>query len=292
MFKILPFLLALLLAPLAWTETNAALSGGSSGTVVRATIQGISALVTAETEEEQVKRLVKSIDAIKASSVGLSVARKARIAKAALAASKATGVDATLLIAVARVESDFRGLQVISWKCRDPRFQTCDADCGITQHHIGGKRRWVIQRCKSLARNYEESFLKSAKELAHHVEFCSSRPKYNIPLKRCVLNRYNSGTFYLTAERCNRRYNECQKWCPRAVDGYTYTERLKCFRRCNKAATKCRSRSAYWKKVLCFDYGARRHLKPQRSCRYVWRLESIPTYFYRPTGTDPRTAEK
>ena len=58
--------------------------------------------------------------------------KRLRIAKAAFAAEKATGVDAVFLIAVGRMESDFRPLYLVNSGCKN-NHRTCWADCGITQ---------------------------------------------------------------------------------------------------------------------------------------------------------------
>lgn len=265
-------------------------------------------------EEVELKRLVRAVKAIEDKGVRMTKKRRLRIAKAALKTSKQYGVDATLLIAVARMESDFRGLQVVSWKCRSRRFSHCVADCGITQHYISGRKKWVIHYCRRLANNYTLSFSKSAKELAHHIKWCNKRAKsrWHKPLRRCVLNRYNSGTFYRTARRCSRRWSYCMRWNTPKLSwvyekGITKIDRRYRQRQyvqrasaCTRVKYKCLRRAAYWKTVMCFDYGARNGIRAKRSCRRMgrcvnrrcrrrWDLRDIPTVFY---GRPTRTASK
>lgn len=254
-------------------------------------------------QAKELQRLILAVKSIEDKGVRMTVKRRVRIATAALLASKATGVDASLLIAIARMESDFRGLQVVDWKCRDRRYKRCRADCGITQHYISGPSTWVIKRCKKLARDLNLSFLKSAKELATHIQYCQKRHKWNKPVRRCVLNRYNSGTYYRTARRCTKRWTYCSRFtCPKRswvyapdlVKGekqHRYDIWVKAIRNCNRVKYKCLSRAAYWKKVMCFRYGAVHGIRSRRNCRRMgrcvgrgcprhWNLQDIATVFY------------
>lgn len=252
---------------------------------------------------KELQRLVLAVKSIEDSGVRMTAKRRLRIATAALRASVATGVDASLLIAIARMESDFRGLKVVDWKCRDRRYSRCRADCGITQHYISGPSAWVIRRCNQLARNYGLSFLKSARELAHHLQYCQKRHKWNKPVRRCVLNRYNSGTYYRTARRCTKRWTYCSRFmCPKrswvyqvglvkAEKQHRYSIWVKAIRNCNRVKYRCLSRAAYWKKVMCFRYGAAHGVKSKRNCRRMgkcvrrgcprrWNLQDIAPVFY------------
>lgn len=279
-----------LLSPPASADTNApsASLGGDGSTAVTAfanQFKGIVAGTSTLTDEQRLQQLVKSVDAITTKGMRISTKRKRRIAAAALAAEKTTKVDATLMIAVARIESDFRGLTQVSPKCLTPGVRSCHADCGITQHYISGKKRWVIKECNRLAHNYKVTMLKSAREIARHVKWCSTHPKYQQPLRRCVLNRYNSGTFYKTKKRCKKRWKPIK--IQRNETWWEYTRRKQRWRRGMKM---CYGRAAYWKKVLCFDFGARNLIKPKRSCRWCYSLNSIATRFYPPATTLPAKA--
>jgi hypothetical protein len=236
-------------------------------------------------DQQRLAQLVRSVDALTAKGFRFSQRYKLRIAQAALAAEKATGVDATLMIAVARAESDFRGLTQVSPLCVTPGVRNCQADCGITQHYISGPRRWVIKECNRLAQDFQRSFLKSAKEIARHIQWCKTHPKWHQPLRRCVLNRYNSGTFYYTKARCRRR------WKPiRIQRNETYEEYVVRRKRWRRGRARCYGRAAYWKKVLCFDFGARNFRRAKRSCRRCHSLNQIATRFYPPQTTVPQKA--
>jgi hypothetical protein len=254
--------------------------GGDVAACTTQQLRGIVAVQSQLTEKERIAQLVRSIDAISAKGYRFSQRYKERIARAALAAEKATGVDATLMIAVARVESDFRGLTQVSPRCLMPGVQSCHADCGITQHYISGSRRWVIKRCNKLAKNYHLAFLKSAKELARHIKWCKAHPKYHQPLRRCILNRYNSGTFYKTWRRCKRRWKRIK-----IQRNETYVEFVERRRRWQRGRRRCYGRAAYWKKVLCFDFGARNFIRAKHSCRRCHKLNQIATRFYPPPRT-------
>lgn len=271
----------------------------SDGAVPAAdTFQGFLAPLTRPDEAEEVKQLVVAVKAIEDRWSRMTDQYRERIARAALKASKATGVDATLLVAVARQESDFQGMQSLHPRCRDPRYDFCQADCGVTQHHVRGPRRWVIKRCTQLAQDFDESFLLSAKEIRHHIDWCQKNAKWQAPIQRCVLARYNAGPFYPTPHRCSQGHATCQQTCM-PVDWNDpdmdrkqrhYSLRQACLNRCYVAQRKCRFRANYWIGVLCFDYGARRGLKATRSCRYVWSLAAIPAQY--PTSEDSASATK
>lgn len=204
----------------------------------------------AEKDVKLLKRLVAGVTAIRDSGWKLSAKRTLKIAKAALFASKKTGVDPFLLVGLARMESDFRPLVLINADCQGkrPRFrgQYCYADCGITQHHVRGSWYYVHNECRRLRRDFKRSFLKSAKEIASHKVWCKSHMRFDRRLRRCVLNRYNQGTFYKKVPLCTRRSRY-----PTA-----------------KARYSCRRKAIYWKKVLCFKYGAVNGLSPVRVYRY------------------------
>ena len=209
--------------------------------------------------------------------------RRLIIAEAALSAQEQTGVDANLLVAVGRMESDFRNLILLNTACKYKRRNyNCYADCGMTQHHVRGSYNYVMRECKKLARLPKYSFLKSAQELARHIIWCQDAKhiRYHKPVRRCVLNRYNMGPSYKRRERCNRQ-NRCgnidvSRYESKEVYAYAYQD-------CKRRRAKCRTRAAYWKKVSCFEYGARHHVRSKRTCRSCYRLHQIPTRFYPPS---------
>ena len=289
MLRLFFILLAVIFASTAHAETgglNVPVAGDVSGEishVIKDVLQGFVAPV--ERSPLELNKLVAAVRAIEARGSKMTSKRRQRIANAAQQASKVTGVDATLLIAVARMETDFQPMQKTTWQCRDPRFDKCGADCGITQHWIFGSKRWVIRYCKRLAHNYALSFTKSAQEIAHHIAWCKKRAERHAPLKRCVLNRYNSGTFYLTPGRCNRRYRHCLTSCPKTSDdAYVAGLRKRCHRLCYRVKRKCSGRATYWKQVLCFEYGARKHKRAIANCRRSYLFNS-PAKFYKAVNT-------
>jgi len=289
MLRLLPILLAVIFASTASAETgglNVPVAGGAGGDVARVVKDALRGFVAPVVRHPQeLKQLVAAIKAIETRGGKMTDARRLRIASAAQKASKTTGVDATLLLAVARMETDFSPLQKTTWQCRDPRFDRCGADCGITQHWIYGGKHWVLRYCKRLANNYTLSFTKSAQELAHHITWCKKNAENHAPLKRCVLNRYNSGTFYLTPGRCNRRYRHCLTGCPKAANtAYVAGLLDRCQRRCYRTRRKCAGRSTYWKQVLCFEYGARNHKRALANCRRSY-LFGTSAEFYKAVNT-------
>jgi hypothetical protein len=228
------------------TLTNKQLLQGSASTVVR---------------------LVKAIKALEFQSLRLSAARRLSIAKAAYLAGRKTNVDPFLLIALARQESDFTGRPSISPYCYRPGISKCMADCGITQHQIWGRPRWIIRYCKRMQRDHATAFLKSAKEIKFHTNWCLKKSRYAWyrPLWQCVLNRYNQGPFYKRARQCNKRRLK-EVWM-----SYTIY---------NKVRRRCLARAAYWTNVMCFYYGARTGRKMARSCRRCYTLNIVTKYFY------------
>lgn len=208
--------------------------------------------------------------------------RREKLVTAALKAEKATGVDATLLLALGRMESDFRPLQLIDAKCGQRlRFggrRACGADCGVTQHRLYGKAQYVRRMCKKYAKDYNLVFLKSAQEIASHIKYCKTNigKKYNHPIRRCVLNRYNQGTFYKTKARCNR-YHRCGRL---GMTHYPSKEMwYRAYKNCKKVRRKCRNIAAYWTKLSCFEYGARNKVQSKRSCRRCYSFDSIKKFY-------------
>lgn len=227
---------------------------------------------------KKLQELVKAIDAIEDKEVGLTAKKKLEIADAALNAQEKTGVDAVLMIAVARMESDFRPIVMVNAACKfKQRDYGCYADCGMTQHHIRGDARYVNRKCRELAKDTKATFLYSAQEIASHVKWCSERAhqSWNRPLRRCVLNRYNMGPRYKTVSYCKRIYN-CSSLVAEAQP------------HCKAGERKCIMRAVYWKRLTCFEYGARKLVRAAKSCRWCTNLAYINTFFY-PRPTPPKS---
>lgn len=205
----------------------------------------------------------------------LTDSKRRQIAKAAWQAAKATKVDPILLLSVARVESDFQRILSVYPRCDKPGVKHCMADCGVTQHWLHGNPSWVKRRCKQIAQSYKLSFALSAKELAYHIDWCRKHPKRHRPLQRCVLNRYNSGPNYKTVRKCRKYYRLCKQACA-AVPGSGST----CAFRCRREFSKCWNRAHYWRKVLCFRYGALQKKRAKFSCRKIKKLSAIQSRFY------------
>lgn len=206
------------------------------------------------------KQLMEAIEAIRAPHIKLTVRYKRSLAKAALRAYRKTGVDPILMIAIARMESDFRRLIRPGLPC-NPKYPKsfCWADCGVTQHHVRGYTSYVLRYCQYLKWNHKESFLQSSREIAYLKKWCKAkRPYYGLKkpwtlwdrnYTRCILNQYNQGTYYKRAPRC---------WS-----------------RKGKRFSQCMDLSAYWKKVQCFKYGAERLIRSKydicRSYKGYWK---------------------
>jgi hypothetical protein len=185
------------------------------------------------------------------------IKKRYTIAEAALSAQEHTGVDATFLIAVGRMESDFRNLTLINTACKyGLRKHSCFADCGMTQHHVRGSMKYVTAYCKKLARSPKLSFRKSAEEFARHITYCTdaTRTKWHSPIRRCIMNRYNQGPFYRRSEKCSKCWISPKHFASRE----SYRQVLIA---CQQRRRKCRNKAAYWKKVTCFEYGARHNTR-------------------------------
>ena len=216
-------------------------------------------------EAQTVAKLVKAIDALAFKGLSLSSTRKLAIARAAYQVGKEVGIDPFFLIALSRMESDFLATPQYAAQCYMRDRMSCMADCGITQHNISGSRAWVFKECKRLTRDYAYAMKKSAEEIKRHLEYCKTKQhqKWHRPYMRCVLNRYNQGTFYLTMNKC--RTAARQPWMTDADF--------------NKVRKRCLGRAAYWKKLLCFYYGAKTLTRMKRSCRYCFQLKHVPWYY-------------
>jgi hypothetical protein len=230
----------------------------------------------------KLQSIVKSISAVEDREVGLTDADKLVIADAALSAQEQTGVDAIFMVALARMESDFKKVtQVNAWCKAGLQTQGCYADCGMTQHHIRGPAKYVKTRCKQLAENVKEVFLLSATEISSHVSWCLARAHqaWYRPMRQCVLNRYNMGPYYKTADTCRKQYN-CSSL---RVDlqRETYDEFAKILSRCKAQERKCLVKAAYWERVTCFEYGARKQLRSTKNCRWCMNVQHIQSFFYR-----------
>jgi len=209
-----------------------------------------------------------------------SVRYVSKITKSVKIASKITGIDPYLLVAVMRVESDFVPAFRLWPECKDINSRRCRADCGITQHHIVGPTKWVLRTCRRLVRHPSKTATISAKELMRHFEWCGKHAhlkKYR-PTIRCVLNRYNAGPKYRTREICNYRYGwRCTIKCP--TDERLYRERSQCIRKCYRKRGRCFYYANYWKRVMCFMYGAVTGEKPLKNCRKVKSISEIEKFY-------------
>lgn len=215
-------------------------------------------------KEETIEKLRLAIKALEFKGLQLSQARREAIAKAAYQIGLEVGIDPFFLIALSRMESDFVATPQYAPQCYMPE-RTCRADCGITQHNISGPRGWVFKECKRLTKDHVYAMRKSAQEIKRHLDYCKAKQhqKWHRPYMRCVLNRYNQGTFYMSMDRCRSAKRE--PWMTAADHA--------------KVMKRCLGRAAYWKKLLCFYYGAKT-LKPMvRSCRYCYNLKYVPWYY-------------
>lgn len=276
-----------------WAETlplsTSAASGGGAAVKIDPilTLKPLSIQTSTAAREARLKGLIESIKAIEDKGLRMSDRYRRKIADAALYAEEKTGVDAVFMVALARMESDFRGLTMINAPCKyRRRTYGCYADCGMTQHHVRGGLKYVERMCKKLARNHRYSFLKSAQEIAGHVKYCNDPKnfKWHQPTRRCILNRYNMGTLYKTREKCNR-WNRCGYMQPNRFGNYD--SYIWAYKDCKRRRRKCRIRAGYWTKLSCFEYGARHKIRSKRSCRYCYSIPQIATRFYDPPQTKP-----
>jgi hypothetical protein len=136
--------------------------GDVAVTTVRAFVPGLVAPASLPSRD-QIGRAIKVLEA---KGVPVSDANVTRYADSILKAAKAHQVDPYLLVAVARVESNFTSATRLDYRCRVPGFRTCSQDCGITQQNFTGPRRWVLARCQQVRDNPDESIDLAARELA------------------------------------------------------------------------------------------------------------------------------
>jgi hypothetical protein len=155
--------------------------------------------------------------------------------------------------------------------------------------------------CKKYAKDYNLVFLKSAQEIASHIKYCKTKigSKYHTPIRRCVLNRYNQGTFYKTRSKCSYTHK-----CSRLLVAHYYNKDhwYRAYRSCKKARAKCRNIAAYWVKLSCFEYGARNKIQTKRykrskrrkSCRRCFRYKDIHKFYPTkiPKPSTPKKATK
>jgi hypothetical protein len=180
------------------------------------------------------------------------------------------------------VESDFRRITQVNAFCKAGIQQYgCYADCGMTQHHIRGTAKYVNARCKQLAHNVKEVFLLSATEIASHVKWCvehAYQPWFR-PMRQCVLNRYNMGPYYKTADGCRKQHNCSSLRVDLARE--TFDQFSRTLSSCRAQERKCVMRAAYWERVTCFEYGARKQVRSTKSCRWCTDVTYIQRYFYK-----------
>ncbi|MFA5135498.1 MAG: hypothetical protein WC505_06970 [Patescibacteria group bacterium] len=211
--------------------------------------------------------IVKSIEALKAKGVPVSPEKVSKYADAILTASRQHSIDPYLLVAIARVESNFTAAVRKDIRCSLPRQGFCSQDCGVTQQNFSGAPKWVKFRCAQVQKDYKESFMLAAEELAKHTEWCREKIHLDRVPERCILNRYNGGPMYRKEEQCKRLYSQCS--------ALPEDRKQKCLfgrRRCMIIAT-------YWTRVLCFHQAARTATTPTRDCRWCWSVDSIDKHF-------------
>lgn len=205
-----------------------------------------------------------AIKAIAAKGVPVSDASAGLYADHILKAARVYGVDPYLLVAVARLESNFTGAIRADPRCKTA--STCAQSCGITQQYFSGPTVWVVRRCKQLQQDHEQSFLLAAEELAKHAAWCREKIHLDRIPERCILNRYNSGPNYHREDRCHRRWN---------CDLLTGEARNTCLPK----RRRCMSLAKYWTRVMCFQHGARTATVPTRDCSWCWNVQDIPRHF-------------
>jgi len=294
MRRIILIMVGLIVMILPATDAGLSARGGSGNKLPSFLVFATDPLFTLNTtvpapgpaRVKKLESLKKSIMAIKDPGVPMPPQKVQKIAEAALHAQEKTGVNATFMIALARMESDFRSLILINAPCKlNLRTTGCFADCGMTQHHVRGSRAYVKTQCYKLRRNLKYSFYKSAEEIAHHVKWCQKYKSFSKPLRRCVLNRYNQGPYYKTAYKCKKRY-KCHLM-RRDLARETKDEYHRRYMSCRRSLYKCYGHAAYWKILSCFEYGARNQIKSKRRCRQCRYLTQIKTRFYPPLPTTP-----
>lgn len=241
--------------------------------------------------EELLPKIILAVRSLEFKGLRLSDEKRKKIAEAAYDVGLKYRIDPYFLVALARMESDFTAKPSFSPTCFMAERTACQADCGITQHALWGGKRYVLGQCKRLSRDHHYAMSKSAAELNKHIAWCKARQgsKWHRPFLRCVLNRYNSGHSYLTEARCTKRKRYCTSTCPKFswvkdfIDEedkhYRYKEYASCFSKCSAFQRRCKSRARYWKRLLCFYYGARTQKTLVRSCRYAHSLKNIPWYY-------------
>lgn len=228
---------------------------------VRGFVPGLVAPAIFPTHQD----VVRSIKALEARGVPVTAETATRYAKAILVAARLHGVDPYLLVAVARVESNFTPAVRPDFRCKTPGYQYCSQDCGVTQQNFAGRPRWVLARCKQVQQDPEESFRLAAEELAKHTLWCRDKIHLDRTPERCILNRYNGGPYYRRAEQCRKM--ACEK-LPLEHQG-----------RCRFSQRRCMVIATYWTKVLCYQEAARTATPPTKNCHWCWSVDAIPSHF-------------
>jgi len=210
--------------------------------------------------------VVRAIDALKTKGIPVSDDKVQRYADAILKAAQQHDVDPYMLVALARIESNFTGAIRPDYRCTQPGSTYCAQDCGITQQNFAGHPRWVKARCQQVRADPEESFRLAAEEIARHAVWCRDKQHLDKIPERCILNRYNGGPYYRREEQCRRSW-DCRTM-PREHQGPCLARK----RRCMVVAT-------YWTKVLCYQHAARTATTPTRNCHWCWNVQDIPRHF-------------
>jgi len=228
---------------------------------IRTFVPGIVAPTTLPTDA----MIVRAIKALEARGVPVTDDRAAQYAKFILAAARRHGIDPYLLVAVARVESNFTPAVRPDFRCKTPGYQYCSQDCGVTQQNFSGRPKWVLARCKQVQQDPAESFMLAADELAKHAVWCREKIHLDSTPERCILNRYNGGPYY-------RRVEQCRKMGCDALP-------LERQGRCRFSQRRCMVTATYWTKVMCYQEAARTATTPTKNCHWCWSVDDIPSHF-------------
>jgi hypothetical protein len=236
------------------------------GTTLSVAAQHLLPTIVAPARLPTEAAIVTAITKLEAKGSPISPENKARYAKAILAAATTHRIDPYLLVAIARVESDFTNAQRTDYRCKLRNSSFCSQDCGITQQNVAGKPAWVLLKCAQITKSPEASFDAAAEELAKHALVCSQKLHLDKIPERCILQKYNGGPAYRRTEHCKRGH-ACEA-LPLEHQG-----------KCKASRRRCMIMATYWTRVLCFAEGARTARTPVKNCRWCWDAERIKDHY-------------